>query len=91
VSTGLALAKVLKARLTVVTVSEPWIAVVAGEMALGFPYEEYEKAAAESAASISTQWPRLPRNKGCSVRRCTSKSTSPPKASSTVPSTRDAT
>jgi len=52
VSTGLALAKMLKAKATAVTVSEPWTAVVTGEMAFGFPYEEYEKAAAESAAKI---------------------------------------
>ena len=52
VSTGLALAKELKAKVTAVTVSEPWTALVTGEMALGFPYQEYEKGAAESAARI---------------------------------------
>lgn len=52
VSTGLALAKQLSAAVTTVTVTEPWTALVAGEMALGFPYQEYEKGAAENAARI---------------------------------------
>ena len=52
VATGLALAKELKAKVTAVTVSEPWTALVAGEMALGFPYQEYEQGAAENAARI---------------------------------------
>ncbi|MET0652147.1 MAG: universal stress protein [Hyphomicrobiaceae bacterium] len=49
---GLELAKVLKADVTVVTATEPWTAVVAGEAALAFPYGDYEKAAAENAAKI---------------------------------------
>jgi nucleotide-binding universal stress UspA family protein len=52
VSTGMALAKALKAKVTAVTVSEPWTALVTGEMAIGFPYEEYEKGAADSAATV---------------------------------------
>ena len=52
VTTGLALAKQLSAAVTAVTVTEPWTALVPGEMALGFPYQEYEKGAAESAARI---------------------------------------
>jgi nucleotide-binding universal stress UspA family protein len=52
VSTGLGLAKVLKARATAVMVSEPWPAVVTGEMAIGFPNEEYEKGAADAAAKV---------------------------------------
>jgi nucleotide-binding universal stress UspA family protein len=52
VTTGLALAKQLSATVTAVTVTEPWTALVAGEMALGFPYQEYEKGAAENAARI---------------------------------------
>lgn len=52
VATGLALAKELKAKVTTVTVSEPWTALVTGEMALGFPYQEYEKGATENAARI---------------------------------------
>lgn len=52
VSTGLALAKRLSAIVTAVIVTEPWTALVTGEMALGFPYQEYEKEAAENAARI---------------------------------------
>ena len=52
VATGLALAKELKAEITAITVTEPWAAIVAGEMALGFPYQEYQKGAAEHAARI---------------------------------------
>jgi nucleotide-binding universal stress UspA family protein len=49
---GLELAKVLEAKVTAVTVTEHWAALVTGEMVLGFPYEEYEKTAAENAARI---------------------------------------
>jgi nucleotide-binding universal stress UspA family protein len=52
VSSGLALARQLKAKVTAVTVSEPWTALVAGEMAVGFPYQEYEEGAAQNAAKI---------------------------------------
>jgi nucleotide-binding universal stress UspA family protein len=52
VTTGLILAKTLKARVTAVTVTEPWSAMVTGEPALVFPIDEYEKAAAENAARI---------------------------------------
>jgi nucleotide-binding universal stress UspA family protein len=49
---GLALAKEVKAIVTAVTVSEPWTALVAGEMGVGFPYQEYEEGAAQHAAAI---------------------------------------
>jgi nucleotide-binding universal stress UspA family protein len=49
---GFELAKVVKSKVTAVTVTEPWAAVVTGEAALGFPYAEYEKGAAEHAAKI---------------------------------------
>jgi nucleotide-binding universal stress UspA family protein len=52
VTTGLALAKALKARVTAVTVTERWSAMVTGEPALVFPIEDYENAAAENAARI---------------------------------------
>jgi nucleotide-binding universal stress UspA family protein len=52
VATGLALAKQLGAAVTAVTVTEPWTALISGEMAVGFPYQDYEKGAAESAAGI---------------------------------------
>ena len=52
VATGLTLASALKARVTAVTATEPWSAMVMGEPALVFPIEEYEKAAAENAGRI---------------------------------------
>lgn len=52
VTIGLALAKTLKARVTAVTATQPWSAMVTGEPALVFPIEEYEKAASENAARI---------------------------------------
>src|SRR5262245_45486969 len=52
VAAGLVLAKVLKARVTAVTVTEPWSTMVIGEPALVFPIEEYEKAAAENGGRI---------------------------------------
>src|SRR5262245_21815080 len=53
VATGLALAKELKANVTAVTATEPWMAMVSPEgAALSFPIDEYEKAAAENAARI---------------------------------------
>lgn len=52
VTAGLALAKVLKAKVTIVTAVERWSAMVTGEPALVFPIEEYEKAAADNAARV---------------------------------------
>lgn len=54
VAQGLELANVLDARVTAVTVTEPWPAVVTGEAALGFPLDEYNKSAAMNAARILT-------------------------------------
>jgi nucleotide-binding universal stress UspA family protein len=52
VAAGLKLAKLLGAKVTAITVSEPYTALAAGEMALAFPYEEYEKSVAEGAQRI---------------------------------------
>jgi nucleotide-binding universal stress UspA family protein len=49
---GFALAKALDAKVTAVTVSEPWAAVVSGEAAFGFPPDDYEKGAAEAAQAV---------------------------------------
>ncbi|NJO33964.1 MAG: universal stress protein [Rhodospirillales bacterium] len=49
---GVALAKALQARATIVTATEPWTAVVAGEMALAFPPDEYDRTAAANASNI---------------------------------------
>jgi nucleotide-binding universal stress UspA family protein len=56
---GLELAKALKARTTAVIATEPWVAVVAGDAALGFPHKEYDestvKAAAQALGRIAEQ------------------------------------
>jgi len=51
---GFELAKAVGARLTAVTVTEPWTAVVPGEMGMAFPVDDYEKGAAENARAILT-------------------------------------
>ena len=55
VEQGLQLAKLLGAKVTAVTVTEPWTAAVSGEWAVAFPVEEYEKAAAANAQKILAQ------------------------------------
>ena len=52
VATGFALARQLGSQITAVTVTEPWTVVVTGEATFGFPVDEYEKAADESASRI---------------------------------------
>jgi nucleotide-binding universal stress UspA family protein len=49
---GLSLAKALDARVTVVTATEPWTSVVAGEMVIAFPVDEYDKAQSERAKLV---------------------------------------
>jgi nucleotide-binding universal stress UspA family protein len=52
IAQGFALAKAVGAKVTAVTVTEPWTAVVPGEMGMAFPVGEYEKGASENAANI---------------------------------------
>ena len=49
---GLGLSQALQAQATVITVTEPWDAVIIGEAAIVFPPAEYEKTAAANAAGI---------------------------------------
>lgn len=49
VEQGLALAKALNAKATVVTVTESWVALAPGEYAITFPIDEYERACAAGA------------------------------------------
>jgi nucleotide-binding universal stress UspA family protein len=51
-SRGLELAGSLRARVTAVTVTEPWTAVVTGEAAFGFPPADYENGVIELAESV---------------------------------------
>lgn len=52
VEQGLSLAKALSAKVTIVTVTEPWVTFAPGEVAVVYPVEEYEKAAAANAKRI---------------------------------------
>ncbi len=49
---GFDMAKSTGAKVTVVTVTEPWTSVVPGEMGMAFPIDEYEKGAADNAGNI---------------------------------------
>jgi nucleotide-binding universal stress UspA family protein len=49
---GLALAKALSAKATVITVTEPWDVVVVPDAAVVFPPDDYEESAAAGAAKI---------------------------------------
>jgi nucleotide-binding universal stress UspA family protein len=52
VTNGLALAKALGAKVTIVTVSDPWTAFVTGEVGASFPIDEYERACEVNASAI---------------------------------------
>jgi len=52
VAHGLALAKALGAKITAVTVSEPWTNFLTGEVGATFPVDEYERAAESNASAI---------------------------------------
>jgi nucleotide-binding universal stress UspA family protein len=52
VKAGLQLAKDLNAKVSAVTVTEPWTAYVTGEAAIALPIDELEKSIAESAARV---------------------------------------
>ena len=52
---ALALAAKLEAKVTVVTVSEPWTSIVVGDAAIGFPIDDYESSIAKWSASLLSQ------------------------------------
>ena len=64
VAAGFDLARQLEAQVTVVTVTEPWTAFVSGDAAFGFPIDEYEKSANESATAILAGVSKLARKAG---------------------------
>ena len=49
---GLDIAKALGAKVTIVTVTEPWVAVAPGEVAMAFPIKEYDESVAANAEHI---------------------------------------
>jgi nucleotide-binding universal stress UspA family protein len=63
-SQGLELARILDAKVTAATVTEPWTAVVAGEAAFGFPHADYEKSATEAAAGILARVAQMAKTAG---------------------------
>jgi nucleotide-binding universal stress UspA family protein len=54
VKAGLMLAKTLGAKATAVTISEPWTSAAGGEAPAGFPFDAYEKAAAQAAKILAS-------------------------------------
>ena len=52
---GIALAKALGSKLTIITVTEPWATLAPADFTVAFPIEDYERAAKESAAKILDQ------------------------------------
>lgn len=52
VKQGLAIAKALGAKVTAINVTEPWIAVAPGEVAMAFPIREYDDSVAANAQRI---------------------------------------
>jgi nucleotide-binding universal stress UspA family protein len=65
---GLGLAKALGAKVTAVTVSEPWSSVVSGEMTIGFPIEDYNKSVAANADRILAQAADLAKSAGATCQ-----------------------
>jgi nucleotide-binding universal stress UspA family protein len=61
VAAGFDLARGLGARITAVTITEPWSAMVTGEAVLAFPVDEYEKSAIENASRILSGVTKLAR------------------------------
>ena len=61
IAAGFGLARELKAKVTAVTVTEPWTAIVVGDAAIAFPVDEYEKSSNETAAHILASVSKLAR------------------------------
>jgi nucleotide-binding universal stress UspA family protein len=54
VKAGLMLAKTRGPKATAVTISEPWTSAAGGEAPAGFPFDAYEKAAAQAAKILAS-------------------------------------
>ncbi|WP_324542840.1 universal stress protein, partial [Hyphomicrobium sp.] len=52
VAQGLAIAKALGTKVTAINVSEPWVAVAPGEVAMAFPIKDYEESVVANANRI---------------------------------------
>jgi nucleotide-binding universal stress UspA family protein len=61
---GIALAKAVGAKVTVVTVTEPWHAFSAGEATIGFPIDEYEEGITKWVAAVLSHATKAGREAG---------------------------
>jgi nucleotide-binding universal stress UspA family protein len=61
---GIALAKPLEAKITVVHVTLPWTAVSAGEGSIALPPENYEKTSSNTAKRILDEVAEIAKNEG---------------------------
>lgn len=52
VAQGLAIAKALGTKVTAINVSEPWVAVAPGEVAMAFPIKDYDESVVANANRI---------------------------------------
>ena len=66
---GLALAKDLEAKVTIVTVTEPWATQMLGEADIAFPFEAYEKAIMANAADILSKASEVASKAGISCEK----------------------
>lgn len=64
VQQGVALAKAMSARVTMVTVTEPWHTFAAGETMVAFPVEEYEANITNSAEATLSEAKRVATDAG---------------------------
>ncbi|HRN83730.1 MAG TPA: universal stress protein [Hyphomicrobium sp.] len=52
VAQGLAIAKALDTKVTAINVSEPWVAVAPGEVAMAFPVKDYDESVTANANRV---------------------------------------
>lgn len=70
VAQGLDIAKGLGAKVTAINVTEPWVAVAPGEVAMAFPIKDYDESVAANAAEILSAVADEAEKRGvaCSIR-----------------------
>lgn len=61
---GIALAKAIGARVSVVTVTEPWHAFAAGEATVSFPIDEYEEGTTKWVSAVLSHAEKVGRDAG---------------------------
>lgn len=70
VAQGLDIAKGVGAKVTAINVTEPWVAVAPGEVAMAFPIKDYDESVAANAAEILSAVADEAEKRGvaCSIR-----------------------